>query len=116
MHDLAPCHKAKVVSQFLESNQVNVLPWPGNSPDLNPIENIWGIVKERISQQTNITTKNLLIASITCTWFRDEEFYEKLQWSIGSMPRRLQKVLKPKVVTHLINETNCMLICYMFYF
>ena len=26
------------------------------------------------------------------------------------MPRRLQKVLKPKVVTHLINETNCMLI------
>ena len=95
MHDSAPCHKAKVVSQFLESNQVNVLPWPGNSPDLNPIENIWGIMKGRISQQTH-TTKSQLIASIIRTWFRDEEFHDKLQRSIDSMPRRLQKVIEAK--------------------
>ncbi|XP_065659021.1 uncharacterized protein LOC136083545 [Hydra vulgaris] len=36
-HDSAPCHKAKTVTKFLEAEKIHVLPWPGNSPDLNPI-------------------------------------------------------------------------------
>ena len=39
MHDSSPCHKAKKVSRFLDQKQINVLEWPGNSLDLNPIEN-----------------------------------------------------------------------------
>ena len=41
MHDSAPCYKAKKVTRFLEQQQINVLEWPGNSPDLNPIKNCW---------------------------------------------------------------------------
>jgi hypothetical protein len=48
MHDKVPSHRAKYVSKVLKSNDVEVLPWPGNSPDLNPIENVWNYVKRRV--------------------------------------------------------------------
>jgi DDE superfamily endonuclease len=38
--DNALCHTAKKVKAWLARNKLNVLEWPGNSPDLNPIENV----------------------------------------------------------------------------
>ena len=40
MHDGETCHWSKVVLEYLRKSQVEVLDWPGNSPDLNPIENL----------------------------------------------------------------------------
>lgn len=53
MHDSAPCHKAKKVTAFLEEKGVEVLEWPGNSPDLNPIENLWELMKREIGKDKN---------------------------------------------------------------
>ena len=49
-HDRALCHTAKLVTAFLKNKNISILPWPGNSPDMNPIENLW-IVKRMIAQQ-----------------------------------------------------------------
>ena len=56
-HDLAPCHTAKSVKKFLNDSNIQVLPWPANSPDLNPIENIFHNVKNKLKEDA--ITRNI---------------------------------------------------------
>ncbi len=46
--DLAPALTAKSTKSWLNDHSVGVLDWPTNSPDLNPIENLWSIVKRKM--------------------------------------------------------------------
>ncbi len=50
--DLAPAHTAKGTKIWFNDHGVTVLDWPANSPDLNPIENLSGIVKRKMRHQT----------------------------------------------------------------
>ncbi len=50
--DLAHAHTAKGTKSWFNDHGVTVLDWPANSPDLNPIENLWGIVKRKMRHQT----------------------------------------------------------------
>lgn len=95
MQDSAPCHKAKSVSKFLNENKVKLLDWPGNSPDLNPIENLWEVMKREIAKE-NITTKQRLIERLTQVWHETEIVQENAKKCIDSMPRRIQAVIRAK--------------------
>ena len=47
-HDGAPCHQTKAVKKWLGEAGIEILGlWPGNSPDLNPIENCWVLLKQK---------------------------------------------------------------------
>ena len=92
MHDGAPCHRSKMVKQYLMEKNVTVLDWPGNSPDMNPIENIWGIMKQKLARET-ITSKQELISRILHRWFRDPAIFEVLVRVTESMPQRMKAVI-----------------------
>ncbi len=46
--DLAPAHTAEGTKSWFNDHGVTMLDWPANSPDLNPIENLWSIVKRKM--------------------------------------------------------------------
>ena len=69
MQDKAPCHVSKQSLKFFSDNSIQLLPWPGNSPDLNPIETLWATVKRRLQGKT-ISTRNEMISAIIQAWCR----------------------------------------------
>lgn len=57
MHDNVKPHGGSIVKQWFQENHVYVLDWPSYSPDLNPIENVWGFMRgELFKYNTTLTS------------------------------------------------------------
>lgn len=91
--DNAPCHKSKATLDFLRCQNFQVLPWPPYSPDLNPIENLWAIVKRRIEKIPRDTTASVEAATHN-EW--NDTLAEICRDLVASMPRRIQECIKNK--------------------
>lgn len=91
-HDNAPIHKARIVQNYLEENHIRVLPWPSKSPDINPIENVWGeMAKFMYKHNFQPRTQDELRQRIMEAW--DEITQEYTRNLVLSMPRRLQALI-----------------------
>ncbi len=104
--DLAPAHTAKSTKSWLNDHGVGVLDWPANSPDLNPIENLSGIVKRKM-RDTRPNNADELKATVKETWASIPP--QQCHKLITSMPRRIEAVIKakgalPVLSTYTVNE------------
>ena len=63
MQDGTPCHRSNVDVTSLAKNRVKVLDWPGNSPDLNPIDNLWTEMKDKVAEIEPPSAKDLVKAN-----------------------------------------------------
>ena len=58
-----PCHRVKIASQFLKSKKISDLDWPENSPDLSPVENLWTVLKNKVSKRHQLELRVWIMPS-----------------------------------------------------
>ena len=91
--DNDPKHTSKQAAQWFEDNNVQVLEWPAQSPDLNPIEHLWHHLKSQLQlYDTPPKGVHQLWKRVEKEW--NEISPEVCQNLIESMPRRIQAVIK----------------------
>lgn len=90
--DNDPKHTARLTREWLERNNIRTLKWPPQSPDLNPIEHLWGILKRSIAGETG---------SMDELWEKVQDAWQKIPADVcknlvDSMPRRIKAVIDAK--------------------
>jgi len=88
--DNASCHVSRLSQAFFRDKELKILDWPANSPDLNPIENIWGILKDAVEKRAPKTLAELEAFAID-EWGKIP--LQIIRNTIASMPRRINQVL-----------------------
>lgn len=53
-HDNATPHVARLINDYLQQENVQVLPWPACSPDMNPIEHLRNHIDRAIRRRNNV--------------------------------------------------------------
>jgi transposase len=95
-HDNDSKHTSGIVNDYLGKRHYQVLDWPSQSPDLNPIEHMWALVKRRMNEYDTPPK------GMEETWERVKEiWYKKITTQeclnvIDSMPRRIKACINAK--------------------
>ncbi|KAJ7319805.1 hypothetical protein JRQ81_019316 [Phrynocephalus forsythii] len=91
--DLAPAYTTKSTKTWLSDHGIIVLDWPANLPDLNPIENLWGIAKRKM-RDMRLNNAAELKAAIEAS--RSSITPQQCHRLIASMPHHIEAVIDAK--------------------
>lgn len=95
-HDNATAHSERSVKNWLDVQPFQTIAWPPQSPDLNPIENVWAYLKMKLANDYNTPP-----AIINDLWERVQEQWYSItprycENIFLSMPKRIQHTIKTK--------------------
>jgi hypothetical protein len=93
--DNDPKHTSKMAKNWFQNHDMEVMEWPAQSPDLNPIEHLWSHLKRKLGEYEEA------LGGILELWERVDKEWNKIreevcQNLIESMPRRVKAVIKAK--------------------
>jgi len=94
--DNAPVHTSNVSQAWFRDNNIELLPWPALSPDMNPIENLWGLLARKVYRNGRRQFAHLddLKKAILDSWATiGNDVLVKLA---DSMPKRCMDVIQSK--------------------
>ena len=91
--DNATPHKSRRTMNFLEEHGLEVLPWPPQSPDLSPIENLWSFLKGHL-EVLRVRTAEELLAAAHAEWAMIPN--DVIEAVLNSMPERLRAVIRAR--------------------
>ena len=93
LQDSDPKHTARKVYRYLEEMKIDFIlkSWLNNSPDLNPIENIWAILAAAINKNPPITMRQLKMR-LKKEWSKIPQAH--IDNAIMSMPKRIREIKK----------------------
>lgn len=93
MQDNDPKHVSRKAKTWFRANNVRVLDWPAQSPDLNPIENLWMELKKAVSD-AKPQNNDELWRICQAEWKSISE--EKCRELVNSLPRRCRQLINNK--------------------
>ncbi|OQS55800.1 Transposable [Ecytonucleospora hepatopenaei] len=93
LQDNDPKHTSGLIKEYLTRCEFDTLDWPSQSPDMNPIENLWGIFKGNIG---NFIAKNddHLWEKVQVEWYKITP--ETCQKLVRSMKKRVLALFEAK--------------------
>ena len=93
MHDGASFHRSKLTTGWLKKKKIETIKWPANSPDLNPLENIWGSLTRAVyASGRQFKNKNELKEEIMKQWSLIKP--EELSKNVKSMTARIIEIIR----------------------
>lgn len=89
--DNDPKHTSKLAKEWFRDNGIEVMDWPAQSPDLNPIENLWADIKKAV-WDAKPKNNNELWAVVHHAWQTIP--LKRCQGLVDSMKRRCEADIK----------------------
>lgn len=92
--DNDPKHTSRVAQNYFVENNIQTLEWPAQSPDINPIENLWNYLDDKINRLKYGSKKMDFYKACLNAW--NDIPNDLLQNLVKSIPKRLQDIIAAK--------------------
>ena len=68
-HDNCSIHASKATRKWLNDQNIKCMDWPSRSPDLNPMENLWSVLTQKVyANSRQFKTRDHLIETMKSCW------------------------------------------------